>query len=832
MTLIVLGDNNVFHILEDSDNRIWVCKYHSRPENAGISILDKKSGRFHRYYADAKNPFSPSTNFISGVYEDAKTGIFWITNPYDSQIDKYDNKARKFKRWDHEPDYPDYLREQGITRIYEDSQGIIWIGTLSNGLIKLARKSGQFTRYIHDKNDPDSLADNMVHQILEDHDGIFWVTAKSTLHIFDRKQGKVVKRYSPDPDNPNSILRTKFFRSLIIDKDNPNIFWFGSHEAGLGNFDKTKEQFYHFKHEANNPKSLSHDAMRVIYDDRKGNIWIPTFNGLNKLNKKTGEFQHYFHNPKDNMTIFSNFLLNVYGDSSGNIWIGGKGGIARFDEASETFKNYSKAQGFIGTIVFTMIGDNHGNLWLGTDNGRLLKFNIAKETFKLYTAEDGLQPSAFLPNANWKTKNGEIWVGGFKGISSFYPEKIKDNPYVPPVLLTSLKQGGKTVRSKMAPEKLKDITLNWRANYFEFQFSALSFTRPKKNQYAYMLVGRDEKWFHSGNYPCGRYTGLKEGVYTLKLKASNNDGLWNEQGTSILIKVTAPPWKTGWFFTLIGGFLFLIILTLYKLRKKQQKARTEAKLLAQEMDIAKRIQTSLLPKNPRHQDLEIAAVMMPADKVGGDFYDISFDKAGHVWIGIGDVSGHGVTPGLIMMMTQTVFTTFQKNISLEHINPSEVVIMINEVLFENVQNRLDKNHFMTLTIFKYMGNGDFSYAGAHLDLIIHRSQTDSLEIIETFGIFMNIIPEITEIIKDDYFSLDNGDTLILYTDGFTEAKNHQQQGIANQFLDYHRFLDIIKKHIHKDVDAVKEGIVNDTLSWCHNQINDDMTLIVIRKTAH
>ncbi len=255
----------------------------------------------------------------------------------------------------------------------------------------------------------------------------------------------------------------------------------------------------------------------------------------------------------------------------------------------------------------------------------------------------------------------------------------------------------------------------------------------------------------------------------------------------------------------------------------------KARLLAQEMNIAKRIQTSLLPKSPRHLDLEIAAVMIPADEVGGDFYDISYDKAGNLWIGIGDVSGHGVTPGLIMMMTQTIFTVFQKNISQESITPSKLIVTINEVLIENVQNRLDENHFMTLTIFKYLGNGDFSYSGAHLDLIFHRAKTDAIETFSTSGLFMNIIPDVSEISQDGHFNLNSGDTLILYTDGIPEAKNCQNTGILNQLLDYERFMDIIKKHIHKDVDGVKEGIIKETISWCHNVRADDMTLIVIRR---
>ncbi len=566
--------------------------------------------------------------------------------------------------------------------------------------------------------------------------------------------------------------------------------------------------------------------MRVIYDDGKGSIWIPTFKGLNRLNKKNGEFKHYFHDPKNSDSIFSDFLIVACADNAGNLWLGGKGGIAKFDYQTETFKNYGKAQGFIGDNVFSITVDNANNIWLGTL--QLLKFNPKTESFKAFSGSDGLQPNSFLPNANWQRKDGEIWIGGFKGVNSFYPDKIVDNHYIPPIVLTSLKQNGQEMKTGKAPEKLKEITLDWRKNFFEFQFAALNYSSSKKNQYAHKLEGIDKDWYYCGNFPFGRYSNLNEGRYILRLKGSNNDGLWNDEGISLRINVTAPPWKTWWFYIICSGLVIVIGFVLLLQRDKRIKANNEAKLLAQEMYIAKRIQTSLLPRSPQHKDLDIAAAMIPADEVGGDFYDIAFDKTGALWIGIGDVSGHGVTAGLIMMMTQTLFTAFSKTIIQKSISPEKVVAAINEVLFENVENRLVEKHFMTLTILQYIENGHFSYAGAHLDLIIHRSKNNSFDCIATSGLFMSIISDISEITGNGNFNLESGDTLILYTDGFPEAKNLREKGISNQLLDYKRFMKIIKTHIHKDVHRVKEGILRDTLSWCQNTLNDDMTLIVIR----
>ncbi len=586
-----IGDNNVFHILEDSQKRLWLTKYYSRPKNAGISILDKKTGTFHRYYADPKNPYSPSTNLISGVSEDPKTGIFWIMNTYSGQIDKYDKNALQFKRWDFDPRYPDIARTKPIVGIYEDSQGIMWIGTIENGLIKYNPQTGQFNHYIPDKKDPDSFPYSWVNIVLEAEPGKLWVASKHVLCLFDIEKAKVIKRYEHDPDNVNTPIKPRFFRAIIRDKDNPEVIWLSGHDAGLCRFDTKKEIFTNYTHDPNNKRSLSHDSMRIIYDDGRGDIWVPTFNGLNRLNKKTGDFSHYFHNPKDANSIFSNFLLNVTADASGNLWIGGKGGIARFNRQTDNFTNYTKIQGFIGSMVYSITHDNMRNLWLGCNADMLLKFDPKKEAFKLYSSSDGLQPNTFLPNANWKTKNGVIWVGGFKGLNSFYPGKIIKNPYTPPIVLTSLKQGGKELILDTAPERLKTISFDWRTNYFEFQFAVLNFTKAEKNQYTYILEGIDREWYYSKD-PKGRYSGLESGSYTLKLKGSNNDGVWNDKELSILITIKPSPWKTWWAYSVYALLFFTTIIssmTIYrnKLRRQKEIAEKQKNIAAQERATAK-----------------------------------------------------------------------------------------------------------------------------------------------------------------------------------------------------------------------------------------------------
>ncbi|MDM8515283.1 SpoIIE family protein phosphatase [Desulfobacterales bacterium HSG16] len=276
---------------------------------------------------------------------------------------------------------------------------------------------------------------------------------------------------------------------------------------------------------------------------------------------------------------------------------------------------------------------------------------------------------------------------------------------------------------------------------------------------------------------------------------------------------------------LCAGF-FIILRGRGKLRRlhlSRMKAETEAKLLAQEMDLARRIQTSLLPTFTRniHQDFETAATMVTADKVGGDFYDISLDRSGNLWLAIGDVSGHGVTPGLIMMMAQTVHATITANLDCD---ARDVVVKINEVLFTNVNERLKENHFMTFNALKYLGYGRFEHAGAHLRIIVYRQEEDQYELIRTKGVYLNFKKDISKITKNSYFELGKGDVMVLYTDGLTESENPD-----GEMLDINRLAEMIKRYAHQEAEAMKENIMADVLDWCDNRREDDMTLVIVKR---
>ena len=242
-----------------------------------------------------------------------------------------------------------------------------------------------------------------------------------------------------------------------------------------------------------------------------------------------------------------------------------------------------------------------------------------------------------------------------------------------------------------------------------------------------------------------------------------------------------------------------------------------------EMEVAVRIQTSLCPPEITNPDLEISASMTPAEEVGGDYYDITTDKSGNIWFAIGDVSGHGVTPGLIMMMAQTSFNT---SLVEENITPKDVIVKVNQILTENVRNRLNVSHFMTMSFFKYLGAGKFIYSGAHLDIIVWRKKTGKCEMYGTEGIFLAITKDISQSAKNSELMLESGDIMILYTDGIPESRSANNN---KELWNTVNLTECIEKYAHKGVKELRENILKKALDWCDNKPDDDMTIVVIKK---
>lgn len=339
------------------------------------------------------------------------------------------------------------------------------------------------------------------------------------------------------------------------------------------------------------------DITDIIHDRREPALWLAAWSGsgLYRFDNTTETFTHYRADVNDAGSLANDDIGGLYQDTSGLVWVGTRGGgLNAFDPATGEFTRYGSDAG-VPSMVNAILEDQGKKLWLSTNNG-VMRFNPRLERIeRRYTELDGLQGNAFLYESALRAADGGLWFGGTNGVNRFYPDRLTKNPHAPPVVLTALTQGGEAVdwQEGRVPERLTGIELTWRNNFFEFEYAALNYSIPQKNQYKYMLEGLDQDWYVAGAKRTGRYSGLPAGTFTLRIIGSNNDGVWNTDGVALPVTVVPPFWRTLWFRVgaaalLVGGILALLLWRLHASEQQRQKLEVLVRQRTEELYQAKK----------------------------------------------------------------------------------------------------------------------------------------------------------------------------------------------------------------------------------------------------
>lgn len=526
----------------------------------GMLVYNKRTGEKVSYTHSNENSATPSSNAVRKVLS-GDNEIVWVLHNT-GVVDKVDPNALKFKLFRHNSKESNGLVSDIAYPRIEDSEGNIWIGT-GAGMQKYIRDEKRFVTYTPDPNNDKSLPHAYASAIFEDSNKELWVgTFTGGLVNFSKETGLVKKK-----------IDLPMIFSIIEDKSNPNILWAGTYTNGFIRYDKSNDSIEHYKNIPGDSTSLSSNTPVNIIQDKKDHriIWLATLGeGLEQFNTETKTFTHFKHNPQNAESISSNMVWNVYEDSSNTLWVCTDKGLNKFNRTTKTFTRYSEENGFPANVCHFTLEDQRKNLWIGTDAG-LIKFNTVTESVeKIYTESDGLHSHAFFCTGAAKSKDGTLWIGGFKGMNSFHPDSLKNNSYNPPVYLTSLTQGGEDIKINSALEKTDQITLDWKRNFFEFEYAALNYTLSDKNRYQYKLDGLESEWYNAGSNRKGRYSAIPSGSYTLRVKGSNNDGVWSDQEVALQVTVLSPPWKTWWAYTLYGAALFTLAMGYFFYQRRQK----------------------------------------------------------------------------------------------------------------------------------------------------------------------------------------------------------------------------------------------------------------------
>jgi signal transduction histidine kinase/ligand-binding sensor domain-containing protein len=557
-----LGGDSIRTILEDSTGRLWIGM-----NGGGLDLVHRDGEQIIHYRNDLSDAHSLGDNTVLSIYED-RGGVLWVGTA-NGGLSKADRAADAFVHYQAKPNEPNSLSQNMVWSIYQDRGGIVWIGT-TGGLDRLDRSTGQFTHYAHDPARPDSLANGVVYAIREDGQGMLWLGMDAgQVDQFDRATGRLT-HYRINPTGPSRSQE----RIISIREDHEGALLFGASGGGLQQLNRATGHLVPYQSEGCHA-CLRNDYVRVVYEDRAGSLWIGTAGaGLVKLDRSAERVVRYAARPNDPAGLSHGTVQSILEDRSGVLWVGTSGGFNRFDPSTETFTQFTEKDGLPNDMVYGILEAEQGYLWLSTNKG-LARFDPRAQTFAAYDVSDGLQSNEFNSGAFYQGVNGEMFFGGVNGFNAFFPERVgQKDTYPPPVVLTSLTQDGQPLGRGQSVESLQAITLRWPRNTFEFEFAALSFAQPEKNQYAYQLEGFDRDWHMSGTQRFGRYTNLPGGTYTLRLKASNNDGFWNMPGTAIQITVVPPFWETWWFRSLMVLALIGGAAGGYRLRVKSIQARS------------------------------------------------------------------------------------------------------------------------------------------------------------------------------------------------------------------------------------------------------------------
>lgn len=623
------------------------CMYQDKEENLWFGgkngLVRIKDGKSYFYQNDPQDPSSLIHKNVTSIFSD-KLGNIWIGTEFGISI--YDKKTNSFTSITTKEKEGE-LSSGAIFSFFQDSNNGYWIGTF-RGLNYSSEFIKPFKLYQYSQCRGLKAKECM--QLTSDKEGNIWIATIEGLHSFSPNT-RTVNNYFAEPYLKYKTLtylglsgnfvcaKTNNDGILLFDKQNKdfityenyknkkidpfikkvfsinskevndffvdingNIF-LQNHKDTLLYFNFSTRKIKAFVHEPNNPNSINPSPSPKLVD-RNGFLWLRNDHGLDKLNLNTGEVLHFYAGKDDN-NISSTAITVVKEDEKGRFWAGTETGLNLIINNKIT-KKYNKKNGLNNENIRSILEDKNGNLWLGTWGG-LIKFNTASETFKTFDKGDGLQSLEFIDNSATVSPDGKFYFGGTEGFNEFNPEDIVNNPIAPRVKIVKFNlyneevKPGTTSILKSPISSTSEIILNYNQNYFSLEFVALNYLQPEKNQFAYKMEGIDQSWSNIENRRNVNYTNLDPGNYIFKVKASNNDGVWDENKiTTLNITILPPFYKTWWFYLLSSISIFGLLILFYK--KRTQQIKKTNRILEEKV----KTRTELLEKS--NKELELSKI--------------------------------------------------------------------------------------------------------------------------------------------------------------------------------------------------------------------------------
>lgn len=609
-----LSDNSVYALEYDASGTLWIGT-----SGGGLNRLNLETGLITHYKNRKADPGSLSNDYVTALLKGSDNCI-WIGT--EDGLNRYKVPDDNFDRYYHDPAQINSIPDDGILSLAEDNSGKLWIGTIAGGVGHLSRNKKAFNYFGNTAARHDRLTSNHVYNFLEINDRELWVGTAKGLNRVYLKTGST-RQYSHDPadstsisddgiwylwQNPDgnlwvgtengiSIYRssTDNFRTLFPDPtrelyrsantvysiyaDSESKIWIGTAQ-GLWQYHPLDHRFEQFIPDSQALDLFSGITVTYLLEDYLGELWIGTENeGLLCLNRERTGYRQYVSSAGTSSGFNTRDITSLFEDEDNTLWIGTfGGGLKKYMRKTDAFVDYTTSAGLANNVVYGVLADDSGHLWLSTNRG-LSKFEKDSGLFHNYDIRDGLQSNEFNAGSFYRYSDGRLFFGGVAGFNYFYPDSIKDNQQVPPVVLTDFKLFNRTVavgansRLPVAIGAIDKLDLSYDDFVFSFVYAALNYQLPEKNQYAYRLEGFEQDWNWVGKRREATYTSIPPGEYVFQVIASNNDGVWNESGVRLPITISPPYWQTWWFRLLFLAFTVGLIYLFYKLRMRSIQRR-------------------------------------------------------------------------------------------------------------------------------------------------------------------------------------------------------------------------------------------------------------------
>lgn len=581
--------------------------------DAGLSRLDP--GRMNppefTHYTPGRGPGGLPSDQIVELLPDRRGGL-WIGTNNDGLL-HYDGNNGTFSQYVVGLNDPNTLNNNSIYALYLDLIGDLWIGTYAGGVNVIHQTNQAFHSYLNVHGAPCGIISNAVWDFDKDRDGTIWIAEDGGgLNRFDESSG----RFSHFRSN-NTNLKTDAVLSVCVDSRDQ--IWIGTWAEGLFLFDRERGSF---SSPSEGLEGLYAKHIFNIVEDRKGFLWLATMDdGLIRFDPETGSYRAYttrnsgilydhveiltilqdglmavgtaqgvcFYDPaadaflpgdlreEDSRSLSQKFVNAIREQNDRILWIGTMNGLNRMDRTTGEIRRYYQKDGLPNNAIQALEFDDRGFLWISTNKG-LSRMDVRNGDFRNFTVSDGLQGDEFIRNSSMKLEDGRLIFGGTDGFSIFNPDNIRTNPFVPPVVFTDFQIFNQSVKAGAENSPLKtdinwtdQLTLSHKQSAFSFEFAALNYTSPLKNRYAFYLEGFDPGWRYVDGLRTANYTNINPGRYVFRVKGSNNDGVWNEQGRAIQLYIQPPFWDTLWFrfLTILLGLSIIVLIFYYRTARIQ-----------------------------------------------------------------------------------------------------------------------------------------------------------------------------------------------------------------------------------------------------------------------